>query len=59
MSKIERVSSMITGVPCVIMYNGKIKNCKVKENLEGKKFIQFNGHIYHEDELPFGEEITI
>lgn len=57
MAKIERVSSMIEGMPCAIMYNGVAKSCNVKCNAAGQKYIQFNGKIYHEDELPFGEEV--
>ena len=59
MAKVERISSMIVGMPCTVMYNGVTKNYLVKENAEGKKFVQFNGHFFHEDELPFGEEIEI
>ena len=59
MSKIERLSSMIEGVQCTIAYNGKVKNYPVKSNSEGRKYIQFNGRVLHEDELPFGEEIEI
>lgn len=59
MAKVERVSSMIEGMPCVILYDGKTKNYPVKCNSAGKKYIQFNGMILHEDQLPFGEEVTV
>ncbi|MBP5597950.1 MAG: hypothetical protein J6Y02_21460 [Pseudobutyrivibrio sp.] len=59
MAKIERLSSMIEGMPCAIMYNGVAKSYTVKCNAAGQKYIQFNGKIYHEDELPFGEEVEL
>ena len=59
MAKIERVSSMVDGWPCTIIYNGATKNYPVKSNSEGRRYIQFCGKILHEDELPFGEEIEI
>ena len=58
-AKIERLSSMIDGLPCTILYNGRVKNYTVKSNQEGKKYISFNGRLYHEDELPLGEEVTV
>lgn len=57
--KIERMSLMIEGVPCTVMYNGVIKNYAVRSNSQGKKYIQFNGHTFYEDDLPFGEEVDI
>lgn len=59
MSKVERVSSMVEGMPCTVLYDGRTKNYNVKCNSSGKKYIQFNGRIFHEDELPFGEEVEI
>lgn len=59
MAKIERVSSMVEGLPCTILYNGKTKNYPVKSNLDGKLYVKFNGMVFHEDELPFGEEIEV
>lgn len=59
MSKIERVSSMVEGVPCTVIYNGRVKTYPVKSNQEGRKYIAFNGKLLHEDEIPFGEEVEI
>lgn len=59
MIKIERISSMIDGLPCTVLYNGKTKYYTVKTNASGKKYIQVNGMIFHEDELPLGEETKI
>lgn len=59
MAKVERLSSMVEGLPCTISYNGVTKNYRVKCNNDGKLYIQFNGRIIHEDELPFGEEIDV
>jgi hypothetical protein len=50
---------MVEGMPCTILYDGRTKNYNVKCNSSGKKYIQFNGRILHEDELPFGEEVEI
>lgn len=57
--RVERVSSMVEGLPCAILYNGQTKNYLVKANSEGRLYIQFNGRILHEDELPFGEEVLV
>lgn len=59
MAKVERVSSMVEGLPCTILYNGTTKNYPVKSNSEGRLYLKFNGMVLHEDELPFGEEIEV
>ena len=59
MMKLERISSMIDGLPCTVLYNGKTKYYTVKTNTSGKKYIQFNGITLHEDEFPIGEEIKL
>lgn len=58
MAKIERVSSMIEGIPCAVLFNGVARSYKVKCNADGEKYIQIGNIILHEDELPFGEEVT-
>lgn len=57
--KVERISSMIEGLPCTILYNGQTKNYPVKANSEGRLYLKFNGMVLHEDELPIGEEVTV
>ena len=59
MIKIERISLMIPGLPCTVLYNGKTKYYNVKVNANGKNYIQVNGMILHEDELPLGEEMKM
>ena len=59
MNKIERVSTMIEGLPCTVMFNGKAKNYKVKSTNEGLKYIQIGNLFLSEEKLPFGEEIEV
>lgn len=58
MAKVERVSSMVEGQPCVIVIDHKIKYCPVHEK-NNKKYIKLNGKRMHEDDLPFGIEVEI
>ena len=59
MSKIERVSSMIEGLPCTVIIDGKTKMYKVKSTNEGLKYIQIGNLFLSEEKLPFGEVIEV
>lgn len=58
MARVERVSSMIEGIPCVILINGEPKHFPVHDK-NNKKYVTLFGKRVHEDDLPMGEEITI
>ena len=59
MAKIERLSSMIEGVPCTVIFNGRTKNYKVKSTNDGIKYIQIGSLFLPEAKLPFGEEVEV
>ena len=59
MAKIERISSMIEGIPCTVIYNGRTKNYKVKSTNDGIKYIQIGTLVLSEEKLPFGEEVEV
>lgn len=58
MTRVERVSSMIEGMPCVVLINGETKHFPVHEK-NNKKYITLFGKRVHEQELPMGEEVII
>lgn len=58
MAKVERISSMIEGLPCVILINGEPKHFPVHEK-NNKKFVTLLGKRMHESDLPMGEEIIV
>ena len=58
-SKIERVSTMIEGLPCTVIIDGKTKMYKVNSKNDGTLYIQIGTMLLTEDDLPFGEEIDI
>lgn len=58
-TKIERISTMIEGLPCTVIYNGRTKNYKVKTTNEGLKYIQIGNLFLSEERLPFGEEVEV
>lgn len=59
MSKIERVSTMIEGLPCTVIFDGKTKMYKVHSKNDGTKYIQIGTVLLTEDDLPFGERVDI
>ena len=58
MARVERVSSMIEGMPCVVLINGETKHFPVHEK-NNKKYITLFGKRMHEKDLPMGEEINL
>ena len=58
MAIVERVSSMVEGVPCCVIIDHKIRYCSVHEK-NNKKYIKLNGKRMHEEDLPFGIEVKI
>ena len=58
MAKVERVSSMQEGLPCVIMINGIPRHFPVHEK-NNKKYVTLLGKRMHEKDLPMGEEVNI
>ena len=58
-TKIERISTMIEGLPCTVIVNGRTKNYKVSSNNNGNKYIQIGILTLTEDMLPFGEEVEV
>ena len=59
MAVVERVSSMVEGLPCVVMVNHKVKNFPVHHEHNGRTYIKLNGKRMHEEDLPFGIEVEI
>ena len=59
MSKIERVSTMIEGLPCTVIIDGKTKMYKVNSKNDGTKYIQIGTMLLTEDDLPFGERVNV
>lgn len=59
MSKVTRMGSMIDGMYCPLMYNGRTKQYKVQSNNNGDLYICWNGKKLHEEELPMGEEVEV
>ena len=57
--KIERVSSMIEGVPCTVIIDGRTKNYTVRCTNDGVKYIQIGPLFLTEAKLPFGEEVML
>lgn len=58
-SKMERLSSMVNGLKCTVMLNGRIRYFVCKEDARGKLYIQPEGKKVTEEECPMGEEIFI
>lgn len=58
-TKIERISTMIEGLPCTVIFNGRTKTYKVKTTNEGLKYIQIGNLFLSEERLPFGEEVEV
>jgi len=58
MARLERLSTMIEGMPCVVLVNGIPKNCPVHEK-ENKKYVSLCGKRLTEKDLPFGIEVEI
>lgn len=58
-SKIERVSTMIEGLPCTVIIDGKTKIYKVNSKNDGTLYIQIGTMLLTEDDLPFGERVDV
>jgi len=58
MARIERVSTMVEGLPCCVIIDHHIKYFTVYEK-GNKKYIKLCGKRMHEDDLPFGVEIEV
>lgn len=58
MAIVERVSSMVEGLPCCVIIDHRIKYFPVHEK-ENKKYINIGGKRMNEDDLPFGIEVKI
>lgn len=58
-NKIERVSTMIEGLPCTVIIDGKTKMYKVLSTNDGTLYIQFGTRQLTEDDIPFGERIEV
>ena len=59
MSKLERLSSMVTGLPVTVEIDGKIKSYMCQEDGKGTKYIQPNKKYIREEACPMGEVIEI
>ena len=64
MASVTRVSSMIPGVPCTIVINGRVKNYPVHIHISNKSgnpvehyYINLAGKRYYDKDLPMGEEV--
>ena len=58
MARVTRISSMVEGLQCVILIDGKPKYFPVHEK-NNKKFVTLCGKRMHEHELPMGEEVIV
>ena len=58
-NEIERVSTMIEGLPCTVIVDGKTKMYKVQSMNDGTLYIQFGTKQLKEDDMPFGERVKI
>lgn len=58
MAIIERVSSMVPGLPCVVVINHNIHNLPVHKH-RGHAYVKLNGKHMKEEDLPFGIEVEI
>ena len=58
-NRIERVSTMIDGLPCTVIINGKTKMYKVQSKNDGTLYIQFGTKQLTEDDIPFGEAVNV
>ena len=58
MARVERVSTMVEGLPCCVIIDHHIKYFPVHEK-NNKKYIKLNGKRMKEEDLPFGIEVEI
>lgn len=58
-NRIERISTMIEGLPCTVIIDGKTKMYKVNSKNDGTLYIQIGTMLLTEDDLPFGERVDI
>lgn len=58
-NKIERVSTMIEGLPCTVIVDGKTKMYRVQSMTDGTLYIQFGTKLLKEDDIPFGERVEV
>ena len=58
-NRIERVSTMIEGLPCTVIIDGKTKMYKVNSMNDGTLYIQIGTKLLKEDDIPFGERVEI
>lgn len=60
MARLTRISSMVEGVPCVVMIDNEVKHYPVHEHSTKKtKYIKYKGKKFFEKDLPMGEEIIV
>lgn len=59
MVKLERLSSMISGLPVTVSLDGKIKTYMCQEDNRGVKYIQPNRKYVREEDCPMGEVVEI
>ena len=56
--KIERLGSMVDGLICPVMIDGRVKHKQVKRAEKGL-YIRIEKRLFYEADLPLGEEVII
>lgn len=56
-STIMRVSLMVEGVHCAVIFNGHSKNYMTHSDKNGDLYLNIGCKRYYEKDLPMGEEV--
>ena len=59
MARLERIGTMIPGLPVPVILDGQTKFYKCQEDSKGTRYIQPNKVYVKEEDCPMGEVIEI